>query len=87
VQKLGYSKQSKKINSEPKPISRILFFGFRQSSYHLSGTTVARCFYQPTHVVFFELPQMLGTGRSTHNAYLVFQPVRFTVPRLLPVER
>jgi hypothetical protein len=72
-------------NSVSSLISRILFPDFRRDSYHLSGSDVAVRIYQPTHA---DTPlRRIGASNSKIGTYLVFQPVRFTMPRLSPTER
>ena len=56
-----------------------------RDSYHLSGSNVTVRIYQPTHAdTSF---QRMRASNSAIGTYLVFQPVRFTVPLLSPVER
>ena len=62
-----------------------------QHAYHLSGTALTHSLYQPAHTVFLQLQKnKRATCVSilwTYSTYLAFQPLRFTMPLLLPTKR
>lgn len=57
-------------------------------SYHLSGLPVARKIYRPTRFAFKKLSEQPNIPVNWDSeTYLVFQPVRFTLPLTSPPER
>ncbi len=76
-----------KKQDKNKPVSRVLFPAMPES-YHLSGPNVTIGIYRPTRCTSIEQrEQRCIHPEANSTTYLVFQPVRFALPGLLPKRR